>query len=64
MRDWICSQCGEWHSDHPSIQREQDYKRARLAKVREMIRGCTAEDVMTLVSLEDEVASLRRELGE
>lgn len=21
MDDWICSQCGEWHSDHPSAQK-------------------------------------------
>lgn len=23
MKDWICSQCGELHSDHPSGMRER-----------------------------------------
>jgi len=35
MRDWICSQCGEWHSDHPSGKEEakrEAEKQMRLAR--------------------------------
>ena len=37
MKDWICSQCGEWHSDHASAHKEMSETPMTEARIEEIV---------------------------
>jgi hypothetical protein len=57
MKDWICSQCGEWHSEHPSGLRE------RLAELDAEI-AATKQWGAKLTALDEERRGILRALGQ
>lgn len=63
-KDWLCSQCGEWHSDHPS---QSETKASDLAsKLRAVARSSTIYDGEYVSDVcdeaADEIESLRAKL--
>jgi len=57
MKDWICSQCGEWHSDHPSGRAEKAAEAGREKAMQE-IASHQADLELEITRLRARVAEL------
>lgn len=56
-KDWICSQCGEWHSDHPSAISKPDPSQ-ELVRENSRLKAALSECHKEIFKLRDQLTQL------